>query len=124
MTQSVNQAALFQPGPFGQEEPAFDLEKGRTLKVEGQATTEASNERFVDLMREEALRIIASDGYVTCDDLRRYALKLGIEPHHPNAWGAIFRGKGWKLVDRTLSQFTTNHARSIGIWTWVEPDQG
>ncbi len=80
---------------------------------------EDHNFSFVDHMRDLAIAISNRDGQVTSDDLRRAATRLGIEPDHQNAWGAIFRGKRWKPMGYVNSTLPSNHARVIRVWRWV-----
>ncbi len=96
----------------------LDSAEGQQLKTDGQAIVEEHNSLFVDAMRTEAKRISAERGFVSSDDLRLIAQQWGIEPKHQNAWGAIFRGKGWKIVGRRRSTVPGNHAREIKIWQY------
>lgn len=67
--------------------------------------------------------------YKVDSDVLRRAERLGFlpSPHHPNAWGAVFR-EGmtelgyWKTVGSKLSKLPSNHNRRIRIWIWIEPD--
>ena len=94
----------------------FSWERGHKRKEAGLDSVEAHNPSFVEIMRNRAREIVAKTGRVTSDDLRRYARVNGIEPDHPNAWGAIFAGKDWVQIGRTKSTLTSNHAREIRIW--------
>lgn len=101
----------------------FDLPAGIREKEEGQNLVETHTPDFVDTMREAAKSIALSKGTVTADDLRSYGLKNGLRPHHPNAWGAIFKGSEWRTVGYTRSALVSNHARTIRIWTLTEQNQ-
>jgi hypothetical protein len=92
---------------------------GHSLKVEGQDLVEGHNRYFMETMREEAKRISHEVGHVTSDDLRIYAGARGIEPTHPNCWGAIFRVPSWRVVGRTKSYISSNHTREIRIWKYI-----
>jgi hypothetical protein len=96
----------------------FDADLSRSLKEQGLDQVEENND-FVAVMRGAAERIAREKGSVSSDDLRRYAIDHKIRPHHQNAWGAIFRGKRWRLVGRKRSKFVSNHAREIKIWELV-----
>ena len=98
----------------------FNLREGLLLKTAGQRLAEQHSSGFVGFMRDLAIDIATRRGSVTSDDLRRYALKEEITPHHPNAWGAIFRGKHWHSIGHLRSKKVTNHGRLIRQWAWRE----
>jgi len=91
---------------------------GLQLRDRGLDQVESNSPTFQELMRAEAKRICRIKGWVTSDDLREYANREGIEPHHPNAWGAVFRGKDWVTVGIANSTVPTNHARLIRRWAY------
>ena len=93
---------------------------GLDLRDRGLDSVEGNSMTFQDRMRAEAIRISNARGWVTSDDLREYADREGIEPHHPNAWGAVFRGKCWVTVGIANSTVPTNHARLIRRWAYKE----
>ena len=97
----------------------FDLQTGEREKSIGLDRVSVGAEEFIDMMRETAIEICKRQGSVSSDDLRRVADMAGIEPHHPNAWGAIFRGKHWECVARKRSELVSNHAREIRVWEYV-----
>ncbi len=99
----------------------FDLPRARAERDAGKDLVEEPLESFVQFMRREAIRIAQEKGAVTCDDLRGYAASNGFTPHHPNAWGAIFRGPEWKSAGFIQSRLVSNHARIIRIWKY-EPN--
>jgi hypothetical protein len=94
----------------------FNLTQAKTSKEAGQALVESHSPDFVEQMWSEAKRIATAQGSVNSDDLRIYAIKTGLRPHHPNAWGAIFLGKEWKSIGFTRSSLVSNHARTIRVW--------
>ena len=94
----------------------FDLKAGIAAKDAGQDKVQEHGEDFVESMRTYAKVIAVRNGTVTSDDLRKHAAMYGITPHHQNAWGAIFRGFGWKSVGFTRSTLIGNHARTIRVW--------
>jgi len=100
----------------------LSLPEGQSLKSAGQDLVAGHNEEFVSLMRAEAMRISNGLGYVTSDDLRVYAARIGLEPSHPNAWGAVFKGKGWRSIGYRKSAVPQSHARIIRIWQYVAQD--
>ena len=95
---------------------------GAARKEKGLDSVESHEATFVEKMRNRAVEIATESGTVTSDDLRRYAKAYGITPNHPNAWGAIFRGKLWRSVGRKKSTLTTNHSREIRVWALTEAD--
>lgn len=88
---------------------------GESLKQEGLDRVEANSRGWVALMRAEAAIIAEARGFVHVDDLRPFLEKHG-HPHHPNAWGAIFRGRDWVRFDYRKSAVPSNHARMAGLW--------
>ena len=99
------------------QDDGFDLQEGQALKESGRNLVEDNNARWVDQMRAIAIKIAKLQGSVSADDLRRYADDMNLHPAHPNAWGSVFRGSHWKQVGYIQSQYTTNHARRIIVWT-------
>ena len=92
---------------------------GARLRLVGLDVVEISNADFVRRMRDEAERQSKEYGSVCSDDLRTFAAARRIEPKSPNAWGAIFRGRSWRIVGRTKSTLASNHAREIKVWRWI-----
>lgn len=96
----------------------LDLSLGEEYKRAGPDKVTLSNQEFVVTMRIRARRLCATAGSVTADDLRLFADAEGIEPAHPNAWGAIFRGAKWVGAGYTKNQIPSNHARVIQVWKY------
>lgn len=96
----------------------LSLIDGLNMKDEGISRVTSNAGNFVRLMREVAIRISQERGSVSTDDLRVYAYKYGMKPHHPNAWGGIMRGKGWVVVGHKQSEWASNHARTVTVWRW------
>lgn len=92
---------------------------GQQLRLDGLDRVEDNNERWIHRMRAQAIRVAVAHEVVSSDDLRRWADERGDQPKHPNAWGAVFRGKWWKPVGYTKSRYTSNHARRITVWAYV-----
>ncbi len=95
----------------------FNLDQSVAAKETGQDLVSSHNPTFLDTMRQVARDIAARQGSVTADDLRRYAAAHSITPHHPNAWGAIFRGAHWQSIGIRRSALVSNHARTIRGWS-------
>src|SRR5690242_12215612 len=94
------------------------LEFGRRLKRRGQDAVESHDPTFQQTMRAVARRLALEHGNVTGDDLRKWAADRGIQPKHPNAWGAVFRERGWQCVGYVQSAVVSRHAGRIGVWKW------
>lgn len=92
---------------------------GERLKEQGLERVEAHHGDFLETMRDYAKVFSQRYGYVSSDELRRYAKAHGIEPDHPNAWGAVFQGKNWRHIGRKKSTLPSNHAREIRVWRWI-----
>ena len=95
-----------------------DAATAETLKQEGLASVAVNADNFLRIMRATARRISEESGFVTVENLRIVAEKLGLEPHHCNAYGAIFIGKHWRIIGRKKSVIPSSHAREIKIWKW------
>ncbi|MFZ3015338.1 MAG: hypothetical protein WA045_16660 [Nitrospira sp.] len=91
---------------------------GAHRKSVGLTETEENNRVFIRQMREEAHRLVKRCGRVSIDGLRFYAEARGLKPHSPNAWGAIFHEKGWRVIGHVLSTFPSNRSREIREWTY------
>ena len=96
----------------------FDLRAGEERQEVGAARVERGSPQFVATMRLIAITISNEKGEVTSDDLREIAMERNLRPSHPNAWGAIFRANGWRVIDRRKSRLASNHAREIKVWRW------
>ena len=92
---------------------------GLRLKQRGIDAVEESNFDWVSFMRELAQTHSDIYGSVTADNVRNVSEKTARHPKHPNAYGAVFKGKGWKAIGYTQSQHPSNHGRTIRVWRWV-----
>jgi len=97
-------------------ESQFDLDLGMQAKIHGILQVAFNGDQFVQTMRKVAIEIAKKNGSVSCDDLRKLAIKHAIKPHHPNAWGSIFKTNDFKIVGFKKSELVSNHARRILIW--------
>lgn len=97
----------------------FDARLGVMLKEAGLDLVEEHGKDFVQRMKIVARLFCLCQGNVCADDLRKYADENHIEPHHQNAWGAIFHGKQFRMVGRRNSAYPRNHAREIKVWELV-----
>ena len=117
----MNQLSLLDTPPSPEAIKAhFDPKAAAEQRTTGIALTEQSNKLFVETMRKRAKEIALHRGEVHIDHLREYALSIGVEPESPNAWGAIFRCKGWRKVGYRQSEFISNHGRTVPIWSFNE----
>lgn len=91
--------------------------KAEQLKIEGIEMVEEHNADFLTVVRRAARLHVHRHGYVTTDDLHKYAETFGVHPNHPNAWGAVFHGGEWETVGYAKSQRPKSHARMIRKWT-------
>lgn len=99
----------------------LDSRLAAALKEEGLNAIEETDRHFIEMMREAAIKISQSCGFVTTDNLRVIAEKLGMVPKHQNSWGGIMRGPRWKVVGRHRSAIPGNHSREIRVWQYI-PD--
>lgn len=101
----------------------LSLREGRRRATAGIARVETHQAGFVERLRQEAIRIALEGGSVTADDVRQRAAELGLQAPHKNAWGAIFRGPGWRRVGDAASAIPTNHGHRNPRWAWTLPAQ-
>ena len=93
-------------------------QSGLALQVQGRQHREDHDREFLARIRWHARTQSELWGSVTTDQLRSIALQYGLEPSHPNTWGAILKGKCWKCIGRQRSSITSNHGRFICIYTY------
>lgn len=96
----------------------LDAAHGAALQQQGLEAVETNNVIWLSKMRWYAKEQSARYGMVTSDDVRLYATSHGLYPTHHNAWGAVFRGHGWRCIGRKPSELATNHYREIRVWKW------
>ena len=70
----------------------FNLEDARAKRDQGLQDVADNNGHFLMVARDIAKRLAAVNGTVTMDDVRR---RCPLDPLHPGAYGAVFRGKDW-----------------------------
>ena len=96
----------------------MNLTEGRKLRDAGIKKVAINNADFIAKMQKKALRLSETKGEVHIDDLRAYAIKQGIQPDHKNAWGAIFRAKGWHKIGYRPSALPSNHGHVSPVWVY------
>src|SRR6185295_17932867 len=88
------------------------------LKREGRDAIEQTDRAFIVTMRGIAKGISQESGFVSIDNLRVHADRMGWQPKHPNSWGSVMKGKGWTIIRYQKSALPRNHARLIALWKW------
>lgn len=96
----------------------LSLADGLQAKRDGLALVEEGHRDFVQTMRSLAIQISQASGFVSSDNLRVVAERMGLTPTSPNCWGAVFLGPKWKVVGRKKSAVPGNHGREIRVWKW------
>lgn len=76
----------------------------------------ANNAAFLEVARRFAREYCRRNGSVTSDQVRVYMTSIGMRPSSKNAWGCLFKERGWTCVGRRKSELPSNHARWIGEW--------
>ena len=89
---------------------------GEQRKRRGIKKVATNNRDWLVKIRAVAVRICKRCGSVSSDDLRRWADKNDCQPKHPNAWGAVFRGKQWVSVAFKKSETPSRHASLQRVW--------
>lgn len=95
---------------------------GKRLRDKGIAKVEAHNEAVLLCARIFARWKARTNGSVTVDDVRGFLELHNLEFTHPNAYGAIFRGKEWECLGWQESRIASNHARHIRVWRLTRPE--
>ena len=113
---------LFPHHDFGKVIWTLDAD-GNARRRDGLDRVEQNAEEWLAWIRAEAVRISQERGEVSADDLRVVTEQAHRHPHHPNAWGAVFRGNEWELIGRRTSSTPTAHAREIKVWRYKEQEQ-
>lgn len=94
----------------------FDIDLGKQARDRGITVTILNNADFIATARSIA-RVLATKP-ISMDDVRKELDRRGIKPKTPNAYGAVFRGKGWVHVGWVKSSLITNHCRDIKVWRY------
>jgi len=94
----------------------LDLLAGQKARDNGIDQVSSNNEWFLQTMRDVAAQICMARGTTTADDLRAYAEVNGIEPTHPNAWGAVFKNKMFVSCGMRPSEQVARHGNMIRVW--------
>jgi len=95
----------------------FEKTQGQILRDFGIESVEIHNEDFVQSGRNILDKLIEINGKACMDDVRDVLTALDIHPNHPNAWGAIPKGKKYRCIDRVVSRYPSRHAGEQRVWT-------
>ena len=98
---------------------ANQMRLGENLRNEGLRRIEANASDWLVWIRREAIKHSAKHGSVSSGDLRQIADEADNQPHHPNAWGAIFRQDCWDHVGYVKNRRPSAHYRDVKVWQYV-----
>ena len=101
-----------------------NLERGERAKEDGISKVASNNKDFLERARVKAVEVASANrsaewplGRVTIDDLRKYFRRIGVEPKHQNAWGAVFKdGKTFTALGFESSATPSRNSGIIRIW--------
>jgi len=96
----------------------LSLLEGLTRQEEGREHVKLAHGVWIQEMRQVAFNIYLTQGFVTTDDIHRYAEVEGLHPEKNTAFTGIFRGSEWKDIGFMQSALKTNHGRLIRKWVW------
>lgn len=86
-------------------------------KRAGIAQVSANNRWFLEEARARARRHALAHRTVTVDDIRPGMEADGLYPEHPNAWGAVFRGREWRWAgEYRTSALVQGHGNRQRVW--------
>ena len=95
----------------------FDLLKARRRRDRGIAKVSYKNMEMIEDARSIAIGLIHQNGSTTMDDVRKRMSELGYPPPtHPNAYGAVFKNKRFKLITYTKSKMVQRNSGNTGVW--------
>ena len=92
----------------------FDITLARKFRDDGILQVANNNPHFLNTARELARRIAKKRGTVTADLVRR---NCPLTPHHPNAWGAVFKTKDFEWTgEYKQSALVQGHGNMQRVW--------
>lgn len=92
----------------------FDLVEALQRRDDGIKQVADNNPRFLEVARRTARRLAARGHSVTSDMVRR---DCPLEPLHPNAWGAVFKGGEWEWTGQyRKSSLVQGHGNMQRVW--------
>ena len=102
----------------GEQAGLFDLAEGRRRRDEALEGHEKSEPTWLDRARVIGRTLARAQGTVTADDIRAV---MSDEPHHPNVWGAIFKGSEWEPTGQFVpSKKASRKANPQRVWRLKE----
>lgn len=98
----------------------IDIVKGRNLKTEGMERVDANEgDEYREVFARAFAIVLSRDGTITADAVREI-IPPSIQPCHPNAIGAMFRGlavrAGLRKIGYRQSSVVSRHAGEIAVW--------
>jgi hypothetical protein len=109
----MNQSDLFVDGRQRR------ITRGRQYRDHGLEKVGRNNDEFMHRCRQYAIDCCRREGSVTIEQVRIFATCEAIIPTHPNAWGTIFKAKGFKPTGFAQNGMESAHARLVRVWTYV-----
>lgn len=98
----------------------FDLVEALERRDDGIRQVAENNERFLRVARELAQQIAKHKRGITCDDVRAVC---PLDPLHSNAWGALFKAKGWQWTgEYRRSALIQGHGNLQRVWRYIGED--
>ena len=92
---------------------AFNLDQAIVMRDQGIRQVAKNNSQFLQVARHVAKQFALRHGEVTSDDIRKRCV---LSPAHPNAWGAVFRGKEWVSTGYRTSHAVSRHGGMQRVW--------
>ncbi len=92
--------------------------QGQILKSLGLENVEIHNEDFIKSGRNIMRKLIELNGKASMDDVRDVLTALGIEPRHPNAFGASPQGQQYVCIGRCVSRYPSRHGGEQRVWAF------
>jgi len=102
--------------------PLFNIALGRQQRDEGIKRVTKNASGWVERRRIDAIGICLAKGCCCADDLRPMVVETDDQPHHPNAWGAIFCKSIFRKIGETRSRVPHNHAGHQYVWALRDPN--
>lgn len=114
----MNQRDLFNNEPDRRRKR---LTRGRQYRDHGIEKVAGNNDEFLTMCRAFAIGQCRLSGMVTIEQIREFAEWKGLKPSHPNAWGAVFKFRGFKPTSFVQNHIESAHARMVRVWVYEPP---
>ncbi len=93
---------------------AFDLTEAIHRRDAGIKQVAKNNAHFLEVARNIARSLATAKYEITSDDVRK---ACPIEPLHPNAWGAVFKGGNFEWTGKyRRSALVQGHGNMQRVW--------